>query len=333
MQRTANTMFHRLIRSAVTVAMVLIPAGPIMAADPPDRADKVRLDPATGDWVEVPPAEPGTPAGDLQLARNLHTDGHQRQAQRSIDKWIKSYGNLHELYPHAALLRCRILMARHDYYKAHLELQEFLSEFAGTEHVDEALTMEFTIAEVFFSGTKRKIWGMRILQADDIGIAILDDIAANHAGTEIGELAILTKAHYYYRTGDFVFAEQEYAALVQQYPRSRYVRQAMLQSARAALASFGGVRFDDAPLIEAEERFRQYLAQYPGAAEQEGIGLILADIAERRAAKEYDVGQYYERTDHLQAAAFYFRSTMTHWPDTIAAVQAAGRLEELGPET
>ena len=44
--------------------------------------------------------------------------------------------------------------------------------------------------------------------------------------------------------------------------------------------------FDDAALIEAEERYRDYVALYPGSAEQEGIGLILEDVASQRAAKE-----------------------------------------------
>jgi tetratricopeptide (TPR) repeat protein len=227
-------------------------------------------------------------------------------------------------------LRADALIGKRDYYKAHVSLQGFLNQFAGTEYEDEALEKEFVIAEVFIGGTKRKFLGMRILDATDIGLAILDDISANYPGTTIAELATLTKAEYYYGSGDFAFAEQEYAFLVQNFPRSRYVRPAMLQAAHSAMASFPGIPFDDASLIEAEERFNRYVAQYPGAAEQEGIGLILVAIGEKRAAKELHIGRYYERTGQPRAARFYYRSTIDNWPETIAAVEAEERLMVLG---
>ena len=208
---------------------------------------------------------------------------------------------------------------------AHEKLQDFLSTFSGTEFEDDALTQEFLIAEVFLSGTRRKVLGLRILRADDIGIAILDDIAVNHPDTRLGELAIMTKANHYYENGDFDIAEHEYNQLVQEYGRSRYTRPALLQGARAALASFGGVRFDDAPLIEADDRFRRYIAQYPGSAEQEGIGLILGDIQETRAAKELNIGEYYERAGKPGAAKFYYGSVREHWPESRAAIRAAER--------
>ncbi len=101
-------------------------------------------------------------------------------------------------------------------------------------------------------------------------------------------------------------------------------------SNNSALASFPGIDFDDAALIEAEERFRQYLAQYALAAQQEGVGQILTQIHATRAEKELSIGRYYEKTKHFDAAIFYYRSTCEHWPDTGAAFQARERLASLG---
>lgn len=321
---------HLLVAAA---ALWAIAASPRLTRAEDDHRATVELDVERGAWVEVDAPEPGTAAGDLHEARALNTAKHYHRAARAIKKWIKTYGTEDVLYPEAALLKTENRIARRDYYKAHKELQEFLSSYSGTEYEDKALTQEFLIAEVFLGGTRRKVWGMRMLKADDIGIAILDDITVNHPGTTIGELATMTKANYYYETGDFDMAEHEYNQLVQDYGRSRYTRPALLQGARAALASFGGVRFDDAPLIEADDRFRKYMTQYPGSAEQDGIGLILTDIQETRAAKELDIGEYYERADHLGAAKFYYQSTRTHWPESRAAITAAEHLERLGEST
>ncbi len=313
---------------SVTVIALLAPwtAG----ADTVDRAENLEFDEETGGWIEIAAPQAGTAEGDLQIARALHSTGKHSGAKNATKRWIREYGEFHSLYPQAVLLQCSARIADRDYYKAHVRLQEFLNEFAGTEYEEEALEMEFVVAEVFLNGTKRKWLGMRFLTAQDIGLSILDDISANYPGTRIAELATLTKAEYYYMKADFAFAEQEYEFLVRNFPRSRYVRPAMLQGARSALASFPGIDFDDAPLIEAEELFGRYLSLYPASAEQEGVGLILTDIKETRAAKELTVGKYYLKTGHRGAAEFYFDSTISHWPETIAAIQAAEELELMG---
>jgi len=314
---------------------VLLPAVQADAADaaetaaPPERAESMEFDPATGSWTDLVPPVPGTPDGDLRLARALHAGGEHRKAIKALKKWVKAYGDSDPLHPQVVLLRGHVLIARHDYYVAYKELQAFLAEFSGTTYESEAQNMQFVIAEVFLSGTKRKFLYIRMLRADDIALRILDDIVASDPGSQLAELATVTKARYYYAEGDYAFAEQEYGFLIQQYPRSRYVRQSLLQGAHAALASFTGVEFDDAPLIEAEDRFRRYVSLYPGSAEQEGIGLLLTGIDEKRAEKELSIGRYYERVKRLKAARFYYRSTQTNWPDTVAVIAATERLQAL----
>jgi len=42
----------------------------------------------------------------------------------------------------------------------------------------------------------------------------------------------------------------------------------MLRSAEASEAAFPGIKFDDQPLVEADERYRQVLAAFPTYAER-----------------------------------------------------------------
>ena len=309
---------------------VLLAVSPARAQKSQERARQLEYDPSTGQWVESQPPVPDTPLGDYQLARLDFAQEDYRGAYQRISKWLKTYGPDDPLYPEALLFRAEVEIARRDYYKAHKHLQEFRSEFGQTELADRAAEFQFVIAEVFLSGVKRKFWGLRILSGTDTALDILDELSASQEGTTMAEQAIKTKADFYFGRGDFSLAELEYSRLAQEYPRGRYLRYAQRRSADAALASFPGVEFDDAALIEAEERFTQYLAQYPGLAEQEGIGQILQQIRSQRAAKEYSIGRYYEKTKHVEAAVFYYRSTSENWSDTIAAAQARDRLARLG---
>ena len=311
-------------------ALVLGLAGVSAADQPKTRARQLDYDPQAGGFVEAVPPVEGTPLGDLQLARQALGREDHGQAYRRVKRWLKVYGLDHELSPEARLLRAEVQIARRDYYKAHKHLQEFQGEFAGTEFGLRAAAMEFVIAEVFLSGTKRKFLGMRLLKGADTGIDILDQLSNDYPDTTLAEMAIKTKADFYYRQGDFALAELEYSRLVREFPRSRYVRLAARKSADATLASFPGIEFDDAALIEAEERFTRYLAQYGAAARQEGVGQILQEIRATRADKEHAIGRYYQKTKHLNAAIFYYRSTCRNWPDSTAAIQARQRLAQLG---
>lgn len=315
----------------VLIGVVVAAQVTVAQADRPRASgESLEYDESRSAWMELEPPIPGTPEGDLGLARADHADKRYNRAYRRIRKWLKTYGDTHPLYPEAAVLRARIEIARRDYYKAHKHLREFLNEFGAARAADEAIHYEFVIADVFLDGTKRKLLGMRMLPAEDIGVSILDDLAANYPDSPTAELALKTKADYFFHKGDFGLAELEYARLREQFPHSRYVRYGLRRSAEAALAGFPGIEFDDASLIEAETRFQEYLALYPGVAEQEGVGLILDHIREQRAAKELHVGDYYRRTKRSDAAAFYYQSTLANWPETVAAREASDRLAEIG---
>jgi len=195
----------------------------------------------------------------------------------------------------------------------------------------EALRLQFVIAEAYLGGARREFLGLKILDAEDEGYRILDEISIEYENGDLALAAIKTKADHMFRKGDHALAELEYDRMVKEYPRSRYHQYALARSAESALASHAGVEYDESALIEAEERYREYRRLYPGAADRAGVGLILDGIREQRAEKEFITGQYYERTNHLSSAVYYYQSVVEDWPGTLAAARAADRLELIGP--
>ncbi|NOS99260.1 MAG: outer membrane protein assembly factor BamD [Phycisphaerales bacterium] len=305
----------------------------VAVANPPStaRAERLRFDADHGAWVEIPAAAPGTAEGDLAVARSMFTDGKHRNARGAMRRWHKQYGESSDLYPDALLLSAQIDKALRDYYVAGQLLDQIIEDYPGIATAREALVEIFNVAEVFLSGVRRKVWGIPLLRADDWALDVLDRISTEYTKDPLAELAVKTKGDYYYGRGDFSLAELEYARVLQDFPASRYRQYSMRRAADSAVASFNGILFDDAPLVEAEERFRQYVSEYPGVAEQEGVSLQLQDIREKRASKEFEVGDYYQRTGHLKAAAFYYQSVLTHWPETVAARRSEGAIAALPP--
>ena len=313
----------------LTVVIVLGAIGSVEAQHP--RTRTLKYDANRREWAELPPPPPGTAEGDLHEIRMLIAGGDHREALSSAKRFLESYGRSNSLYPNLLVAKAEALIGRRDYQQAYTVLERFLNEFGGTELTAEALRLEFVIAETYLAGVKRKIWGFRWLSGEETAYQILDDISVNYPESQCAELAIKAKADDLFRKGQHALAELEYARLLRDYPQTRYHRYALRRSAEAALASFGGVEYDDAALIEAEERYLDYRARYGAIAEREDrVGEILDAIRERRAGKEFSIGAYYERTRHLSAAIFYYQSVRDRWPDSVAATKAVTRLELLG---
>lgn len=282
------------------------------------------------EWVEVAPPQPGTNEGDLHLIRDMLRRNDFRRALSAAEAYIKKYGTNDPLHPEVLVAKADALIGRKDFMAAHETLQAMLSEYGSTAATSDALRLEFVIAESYLAGAKRKLWGMPLLSGEDVALQILGDISAEYPGNRYAELAIKTKADYQFKIGSHALAELDYNRLMREYPHGRYYQYAMRRSAESALASFAGVLYDEAALVEAAEQFDEYRTAFPAEANQEGIGLVLDSIQEMRADKEYLVGRQYEKTNHLSSAAFYYQLVRDQWPDSIAATKAATRLELMG---
>ncbi len=302
----------------------------VMGLPDPPRAVELELDPAVGEWVEVAPPEPGSPEGELAAARQQLAAGDTAKSRKAFEKWLNSYGEQHPYGREARLGLAESLVGEREYYKAHLQCRELTAELATDDISVRAAEVHFVVAEVFLSGTKRKWLGIRFLSGEDVALEILDDITQKFENLPLGEYAIKTKADYYFEKGEFLLSEDEYGRLLATYSQSRYTEWANLRRAQAALARFPGTAFGDGPLDEADYRFRAFRKQHPQAADEQDVDLILDEIRNRRATKEFEVGAYYEKVQQVDAALYYYRAIVKRWPGTTGAVQAAEALERLG---
>lgn len=306
------------------VLAALVVATPTSAQE--RRTRTLTFDPVSRQWVERAAPQAGTAEGDLHQIKTLNARGAFRQALKSVKAFVKTHGVDHPLYPEVLLEKAESYIGRQDFTRAHDTLQSFLGEFGGVALTEEALRMELVTAEAFLKGAKRRVWGIFRFSGTDLAYRILDEISVGFPESRYAEAAIKTKADHLYDQGEFDLAELEYARLVREHPRTRYHQFAQRRIADAALASFAGVYYDEAALIEAEERYREYAASYPAAAQQQNVDAIIDGILESRAEKDYLIGWYYERTGHRRSAKFYYENVMRDWPESIAAGKAYNRL-------
>jgi len=331
-----ESLLRRWWLTGLGIAIVACLSAPALWADgvpppPRQRAERLTFDPDQYRWIRTADPVPGTEDGDLDIVRQWVAREDFKTARKAVKEWIKTYGPESPRYPEALYLQGTAHLELGDYRAADDAYQALLNDFPGSPYAAEALSARFRIAEQYLAGKRRKaMWGLLRVKDREGGLKIMDDVLVNYTDTPLAEKAQLTKANYYYDRGEFELAEEEYARFAHDFPRSRYQPKALLWSAYAALASFPGIQFDDISLIEAKERFEQFLDRYPDQAVQLEVPVLLDQIASTRADKTNAIARFYERTDQPKAARYYYRATVTQWPNTPAAAEAKTRLRALG---
>ncbi|MCA9255852.1 MAG: outer membrane protein assembly factor BamD [Phycisphaerales bacterium] len=300
---------------------------------------RLEYDARTGEWVEIPAPVPGTACGDLAIARGLLAKGEFKDARDAFKDWFKTYPDSEYrkealFYSAETEIMAEDAEPKHgDVMQAYEWLEEILEAWPGSDLADRAVRREIIIAEMLlFKERKQKIWkGTFWLGAEDEALAMLSKVADTWAiNTPIAEQALRLKADYHYQNGQFDEAEITYARLMRDYPRGRYRKISLLRSGQSALARFPGVDFDDADLLEAEVYLKDFETQYPQESDAYRVPETLTRIQDSLAEKDFRVGQFYEKTSKLDAAAYYYRHIMESWPDTTWASQSKERLFAIG---
>ncbi|MCG8408677.1 MAG: outer membrane protein assembly factor BamD [Phycisphaerales bacterium] len=328
---------ERIFQILISSLLILPSIG--MAQDTEAYHERLEFDPATGKWKELPPPIPGTEGGDLALARSMLAKGEYKNARKAFKKWFEQYPES-PYWPEALFYAAETEVSAEDVkprsgdvMQAYEWLETLLEGWRGHELADRALHKEFIIAEMLlFKERKQKIWGGVLwLSAKEEALDILNKIIDLWApGTPLAERALRFKADYHYQNGEFEEAEMAYARLMRDFPRGQYHRFAMLRSGQSALARFPGIQFDEADLLEAEVYLRDFHDRYPEESAEKSVPQLLKGITDRRAEKEYSIGQYYERTDAIDAAAYYYRWIIENYPETTWSAQSQDRLIALG---
>jgi len=288
------------------------------------------LDSESDEWVERPEEPQVAPGGELDQMRSRLARGEARKVRKQLQRWLKGHPDDERYYEGVFLLGEAAFECR-DFYRAYEHYEQVVENSSG-ELFRTALRREKDVALAFLSGQKRIVWKILRLPAYDEGIEILDRIWERVPGTQLGEEALRIKADHFFNKGQMDLAQDEYAHLAREYPAGRFVQLAMLRSAVAAEASFPGIRFDDRPLLDAEERYRQLQRAFPIYAERQNVSERLEGIRQSRAEKDLDIARWYQRTKAPEAAEFYYRRLIRDWPDTLAASEARLHLRELGVE-
>ena len=284
---------------------------------------------ASPDQPGVPTSRPVDSAA-LDRVDALIRAGSFDEAFRADVDWLKT--NQHTdagdrgLYLAAVALKGKLDLVRAFYY-----CDQLLDEHPESRRYQDALTLQYEMADLYLNGLKDTLLGLRIVARDDVGIDMLFRIQQRAPGSPVAEKALLRTADYYWSNEDFDLAGDAYQSYVKSYPRSPLVPQARLREAYANLAQFRGPAFDAASILNARTLLNQLIVDYPDLAKQEDLPAKL-ELADRQLARKLVIrADYYRRTGQPASAAKLCRRAIDAYPNLPETQDARAMLARLEP--
>lgn len=144
--------------------------------------------------------------------------------------------------------------------------------------------------------------------------------------------ALMMAASHYARRGNWIEADRHYTLLREEYPTSPHVQTAFIMGSHVKLMSYSGPEYDGKVLEDARHLKESTLRLYPAAEDRERLERELEKIEEARAAREWQLVEFYTRKNNPRAQAVYCHIILDRFPQTSYAQRAREHLQKLGPE-
>jgi outer membrane assembly lipoprotein YfiO len=268
------------------------------------------------------------PDPTLDRVEDLLRRNQNKSAEKLAIQWVLAHKSSPQR-DRGLYLIARALYQYGNRLRAFYYLDELLDEYPESRLYYPALELQYTIADRYLDGYKRRFLGLPMFHAYDEAIEMLFRIQQRSPGSQLAEHALLRTANFYYANQDYDFASDTYAAYMRTYPRSPMLDRIKLRYAYSLYAQFRGPKFDATPVIDAREQLREIVQQYPKLAEEENIPSLVAQLDRNLARKLFVTGDFYRRTHEPRGAAYTFRYLAKAYPQTPEAQAAQKELAKL----
>lgn len=272
-----------------------------------------------------------SPAGRLAAARKILAEGRPGRSLNLVERWMERNA-YSDLMPEAMLLKGDSLVALNDEYEALYEYEYIVRRYPASPAFTMASAREYEIAVRYAHGLRRKLFGLRIMDASEEAEELFIRIQERVPGSQLAESSGMELANLYFRQRRMNLAADMYALFIEKYPRSNYIDTARRRLIYANLATFKGPEFDPVGLLEAKAELRQLIATEPAEAERIGARALIMRITESQAQKLLTTATWYERVGDPIAAEFAIRRLVERYPESGACVRALELIPTILPQ-
>jgi hypothetical protein len=302
-----------------------------LAASPAAAQSVYELD-ESGQWVEKPAAPTGEDESVMTEVRRLIAEGRAGTAYDIINDWIERHeGQTLPETPLAYRLRGDALTAMGREFRALYDYELVARSFPQSEEFPIVVEREYDIAQQYLGGLRKKFFGLRIENAEDIGVELLIRVHERMPGSELGERASIAVADHYFEEREMAWAVEAYNAYLSSYPQGPNRDRALKRRVIANLAQYRGPQRDVTSLLDARRQIAQLQRELPREAERLELDeRMVSMIDEELAAQTLESAKWRLKRGEDPAARFILERLVQRRPNAEAAAEARRMLAERG---
>lgn len=227
------------------------------------------------------------------------------------------------------------------YPKAMTTFGELIKKYPNSRHIDTICKRRFATAQHWI-GLKEtdgfdkypNLTNRRRPAMDTFGHALrlLDRIRFDDPTGKLADDSTMAAAIANYKKERFAKADVLFDDLRENFPNSEHQFQAHLLQLECKRKIYDGPDYDGSVLDEAETLIKQLVLQFPNETKEhrEFLQKAAGDIRLKKAQRDFELAQYYDRRNEFGAARLTYANIATNYKDTNLASKAETRLTQLG---
>jgi len=284
--------------------------------------------PETGKFINPKYAVKDSPKEQFEYAEGYFNEKNYKKAIPEFQKLINAY-QYSEYAARAQYYLGRCHEEIGNLYQAFLNYQKVIDSYPYSRQNDEIIEREYRIADAFFGGQKAKVLGVSVLPSDDKAIEIFKKIITNAPFGEYADTSLYKIGLIYQKSGRHDDANEAFQRIVDEYPASKLIEDARYQIAFSTYKSSLGADYDQSSTDKAIDRFEGIAGRQASENLKEQADETLKRLMNKKATKDYEVAQFYQKRRKYKAAQIYYEKIIREYPDTTYAVKAELGLMEV----
>jgi len=221
-----------------------------------------------------------------------------------------------------------------NYENAFKAYEEVVGKYPNSGRIQEILEQEYRIANLFYSGKKRKVpgVGLELLPSYGVAIDIFKRVVENAPYGPYADLSQYKIGECHKKRGEYREAKEAFEKLMDDYPKSQLVDDVKYQIALVSFKMSREASYDERATDEAITEFSRFIAEHPESELVQESQSAIQELQGRKAEKAFEIAEFYVKQKSFAAAKTYYNEVIERYAETSWARLALEKLTVLEKE-
>ena len=215
------------------------------------------------------------------------------------------------------------------YYIAFQNYQKAIDNFPHISNTDEILSREFAIGNIYFGKVSPKVLGTYIMAPLDRAVEIFKKVVENAPYGKHAEEAQFALGEALKKSERYEEAVTAFHKLVEDYPNSKQITQAMYEESHCAYKASLKPAYDASATDNAIKTFEKFTYKNKDADLALNAAATMKRLKDNVSEKSFRAAEFYEAQGKTLAAIIYYQDVIDSYPDSVFTNQAKARIDAL----